>query len=98
MMTAVKRYIWVLTAGALLGAVTFAWFSPSLIEWYFSPPSDLAFSCKPAVQWGIHAYRKVVFTGMLMGGIAATILFFAFFKRKPPARTVAADLGEREEP
>jgi hypothetical protein len=95
-MTLMKRLLLVLALGALLGGVGFAWFSPRLIEWYFSPPSDLAFSCKPAVEWAITTYRKVIFTGMLMGGIATSLLFFALQSRKSTKQAELAGLAEEK--
>jgi len=80
-MTYMKKFLWTVVSGALLGALVFAWASPNVIGWYFSPPTDLSISCKPAVEWAIHTYRKVVFTGVLLGAIVSTILFFAFFSR-----------------
>lgn len=80
-MTHLKKYLWTVVWGALLGAVIFAWSSPSVIAWYFSPPSDLSISCKPAVEWAIYTYRKVLFTGVLLGAIVSSILFFAFYSR-----------------
>jgi hypothetical protein len=73
-----KKFLWMMIAGGLLGALLFAWFSPHLIVWYFSPPSDLSISCKPAVEWAIITYRKIMFTGVLIGAITGGIFFFAF--------------------
>ena len=84
-MRSVKRFIWTVIAGALIGAVLLAWFSLQIIIWYFSPPADLAISCKPAVQWAIETYRKVIFTGVMLGMIISGILFFAFNPRRKPA-------------
>jgi hypothetical protein len=81
-MRSLKRFFWTIVAGALLGAVVLAWFSPQIIIWYYSPPADLAISCKPAVQWAIETYRKVIFTGVLFGVIISGILFFAFNPRR----------------
>lgn len=83
-MRTLKRFIWTLVAGALAGAVALAWFSPHIIVWYFSPPADLAISCKPAVVWAIETYRKVIFTGVLLGTIISAILFFALNPRRKP--------------
>lgn len=77
-----KKFMWTLFAGALFGAVLFAWISPSIITWYFSPPADLAISCSPAVQWALATYRKVIFTGMLLGVLVSMILFFALRSNK----------------
>ncbi len=86
-MNSVKKFLWTLVGGSLLGAILFAWFSPYFIVWYFSPPSDLSISCRPAVEWAIQTYRKVMFTGVLLGAIFSGILFFAFSGR---GKTVGA--------
>ena len=81
-----KRLLWTLSLGGLLGAISFAWFAPHILIWYFSPPAEMAISCTPAVQWAIVTYRKVMFTGVLLGAIVAMIFFFAFLSRgKKPA-------------
>lgn len=72
-----KKFLWTIFIGSLVGAVLFAWLSPQIISWYFTPPSDLAISCAPAVEWGLYTYRKVIFTGALLGLLVSTILFFA---------------------
>ncbi len=77
-----RKFIWTIFIGALLGAVLFAWLSPQIISWYFSPPADLAISCRPAVDWALATYRKVIFTGMLLGMMLSTILFFALRSNK----------------
>lgn len=82
-MSFVKRFLWVVALGALAGGIFFAWVSPQILIWYFSPPAELALTCKPAVQWAINSYRKVMFTGLLLGGIGSAILFLAFARRKP---------------
>lgn len=97
-MSYVKKFLWTVLCGALLGSVIFAWASPSVIAWYFSPPTDLSISCKPAVEWAIFTYRKVLFTGVLLGGIVSAIFFFAFYSRggKSGAQTVPADAHNGE--
>ncbi|MGZ3653722.1 MAG: hypothetical protein ACXVB9_02130 [Bdellovibrionota bacterium] len=88
-MNTFKRFMWTVAAGGLLGAILAVWFSPGLIEWYFSPPTNIGISCKEAVPWAIESYRKVVFAGILLGGIFFGLLFFAFSGRGKAA--VAAD-------
>lgn len=82
-MRTMKRFFKVTSVGALISAALFAWFSPYFIVWYFSPPSELALSCSPAVQWGISTYRKFIFTGFLFGALISMVAFFAFFRRGP---------------
>lgn len=83
-----KKFLWAVTAGALLGAVIFAWVSPYIIVWYFTPPAGIGISCEGAVAWAINTYRKVMFTGVLLGTIVSTILYFAFSNRKQGAQSV----------
>lgn len=78
-----KRFFWMTAFGALFGAILFAWISPYIIVWYFSPPAELSISCSPAVQWAINTYRKVIFTGVFLGALIAAILSLAFFRAKP---------------
>jgi hypothetical protein len=83
-MLAVKRFLGTMVLGSLVGAILFGWFSPQLIVWYFSPPADFAMSCSPAVEWAISTYRKVMFTGVLIGALVGGILFFVFAGRQNP--------------
>lgn len=90
-MKTTKRFIITIFMGALIGGVASAWFSPGMIEWYFSPPADLALSCKPAVQWAIETYRKVIILGCMAGLLIAAIIFFVFGTR---TKSVAAQPSE----
>lgn len=83
-----KKFLWAIFSGATIGAILFAWLSPTIIGWYFTPPADLTFSCAPAVEWGLVTYRKVLFTGILLGAIVASILFFAIRSKKGSAQPV----------
>jgi len=95
-MKAIKRFILFLLVGALCGSVFFAWFSPGMIEWYFSPPADLALSCKPAVQWAIETYRKVIFLGSAAGMLLAGFLFFIFGTRSKPVPSAVIESEEKK--
>lgn len=83
-MQLIKRLLLTTLFGGLLGAFLFAWLSPSVLVWYFTPPAELGLSCSSAVDWAIHTYRKVMFTGVILGSIVGAILFFAF-RKKPGA-------------
>jgi hypothetical protein len=76
----------------------FAWLSPNVIAWYFSPPTDLSISCKPAVEWAIQTYRKVLFTGVLLGAIVSAILFFAFYSRGGKSGAQSVPEGAHQDP
>ncbi len=88
-MTKMKKLLWTIAIGGLLGAILFAWVSPYIIVWYFAPPAGIGISCEAAVEWAINTYRKVMFTGVLLGVIVSGILFFAFTRNKsnPPTAT-----------
>lgn len=98
-MKSIKRFVWTVATGGLIGAVLFAWFSPGAIKYYFSPPADLALSCTPAVEWAIQAYRKVILGGVLVGAITAAILFVAFGSRgkAPVDGEAGSSKGDRSE-
>ena len=72
-----KKFLYVVLFGAVLGGGLFAWFSPTLISWYFTPPADIALSCRPAVDWALVTYRKIIVTGVIIGTMVSSILFFA---------------------
>jgi hypothetical protein len=72
-----KRFLYITLFCIFTCSSLVAWFSPQFISWYFTPPADLVLSCKPAVEWGIEAYRKMVLIGALFGlviGVAICII------------------------
>lgn len=69
--------------GFFVGTTLTALFSPSLVSWYFDPPTSIGVSCKEAVVWGINAYQKMVMIGGLMGLIGGALLAFAMRSKKP---------------
>lgn len=74
--------------GFFLGATLTALFAPSIVAWYFDPPTSIGVSCKEAVVWGINAYQKMVMIGGgvgLVGGITLAILL----GRKKPAQPLS---------
>ncbi len=68
--------------GFFLGATLTALFSPSVVSWYFDPPTAIGVSCKEAVVWGINAYQKMVMIGGAFGLIAGIALAIIFRKKK----------------
>lgn len=67
----------------LLGATATALFSPSVISWYFDPPTSIGVSCKEAVVWGINAYQKVVMLGGIVGLIGGIVLSIVMRRKRP---------------
>lgn len=86
-MNAVKNFLNVILIGGILGALIFAWFSPSLISWYYTPPAELVFSCSSTMEWTLSAYRKVMFVGVLLGVISSAILYFALTNKKKSSQS-----------
>lgn len=83
-----KKFLMAVIGGGLLGAVLVAWFSPTLISWYFEPPVDFGVNCRPAVDWGLNVYRKSMLIGGGLGAIIGGLLILAFRERKrtsPPS-------------
>ena len=73
--------------GFFLGVTVTALFSPSVISWYFDPPTSIGVSCKEAVAWGINAYQKMVMIGGVMGLFVGVILAVLLSRRKPGPTT-----------
>ena len=73
-----RRSLTIVFGGGLAVTALVAWFGPRLISWYYSPPVELGVSCKPAVEWGIAVYQKLVLAGTGAGfalGAAAALVF-----------------------
>jgi hypothetical protein len=68
--------------GFFLGTTLTALFSPSVVSWYFDPPTAIGVSCKEAVVWGINAYQKMVMIGGILGLMGGIVLAFVL-RRKP---------------
>lgn len=75
--------------GFFLGATLTALFSPSVVSWYFDPPTAIGVSCKEAVVWGINAYQKMVMVGGTLGLVGGAVLAF-ILRKKSPHSSIAA--------
>jgi hypothetical protein len=83
-----RRSLAVVLSAGLLMTLAVGWFAPGLISWYYTPPVELGVSCKPAVEWGIALYRRLLLlgagTGFVLGAISTL-----FFKPKISANVKA---------
>lgn len=73
-----RRFLTIGFGGGLAVTAGVAWFGPRLISWYYAPPVELGVSCKPAVEWAIAVYQKLVLAGTGAGfvlGAAAALVF-----------------------
>lgn len=75
--------------GFFLGATLTALFSPSVVSWYFDPPTAIGVSCKEAVVWGINAYQKMVMIGGVLGLLGGIVLAFVLRRKNPMSPTIA---------
>lgn len=66
-----------------LGTTLTALLSPSVISWYFDPPTSIGVSCKEAVVWGINAYQKMVMVGGVLGLVMGIVLVIILKLRSP---------------
>lgn len=81
-----KKILLILCFGFLLGSTITGLVSPSVIAWYFDPPTSIGVSCKEAVVWGIVAYQKLLLLGGAFGlGLAAVVAFL--LRSKTPEQT-----------
>jgi hypothetical protein len=84
-----KKMLLILCFGFLLGSTFTGLVSPSMIAWYFDPPTSIGVSCKEAVVWGIAAYQKLLLIGGAVGlGIASVIAILT--RRKVAEQTPSA--------
>lgn len=77
------RNVIIILIFCLLGTTLTALFSPSIVSWYFDPPTAIGVSCKEAVTWGINAYQKMVMIGGCFGLILGIAMAVILRKKAP---------------
>lgn len=83
-MKTLKRFFNTVAAGGLLGAALFAWFSPTFIRWYGTPPVSVGINCEPMIGWTIDAYRWAILIGLGVGAVFAALAYVAFIGNRRP--------------
>ncbi len=83
-----RSFLIALGLGALVGAIATAWFSPTVIGWYFAPPVEMAYTCKAAVDWGMITFRTAVLWGVAVG-TGLGLVGFLFWKTRSRQKTEA---------
>ena len=73
-----RRPLTIIFAGGLAVTAAVAWFGPRLISWYYTPPVELGVTCKPAVEWGIAVYQRLVLAGTGAGFALGAVIAFVF--------------------
>jgi hypothetical protein len=76
------RNIYIVLFSFFLFATLTALFAPSVVSWYFDPPTAIGVSCKEAVVWGITAYQKMVLLGGVAGLLIGIIMAFVLRRKK----------------
>jgi len=80
------RFLYIILFCFFLSATATALFAPSIVAWYFDPPTSIGVSCKEAVTWGITAYQKMVLIGGALGlvvGVVVAVLLRQRLASKP---------------
>lgn len=95
-MRAIKRFLWTIAIGGLLGAVIFAWFSPGFLRWYGTPPVSAGFNCEPMIGWAIDAYRFAILIGLGVGVVISALIFVAFLGRGKVSEGVSGALEKTD--
>lgn len=68
--------------GALLGVVLSCLYGPKVISWWFEPPVDVGYNCRPATDWAMKRLMLVQIASLLLGALLATGILKVFKKRE----------------
>lgn len=82
MLNTTKRVIISLLLCGLGGAVLVAWFAPTVISWYATPPVEMGVTCKPLVDWSLSRYRESMIFGAIIGSLIGILLPLLFRRAK----------------
>lgn len=63
----ISRFIKKLILGGILGLIITSIVAPKLIIWYYTPPSQIPFNCKPSMEWAFDILNKAQVIGVLVG-------------------------------
>lgn len=65
-----------LAGGAALGFIASNLFGPTVISWWYKPPSQDAFSCAPTVESALGQFVTMQLVAATLGGIGLTLIVF----------------------
>jgi hypothetical protein len=81
-MSPVSRIAIQVGAGALVGLTGSSVGGPSVISWWYEPPSRDAFSCAGSVKSALGQFVMMQLVCAAIGGIAVAVIFFFLTKKK----------------
>lgn len=73
-----KRPLVLAITFSLLGSILANWLGPKALAWYFDPPVEMGFNCKPAVEWGMEKLQYLQLAGLVGGLVLGGLLALAF--------------------
>lgn len=76
-----KTVAWFLFLGVLVGGIGMSFLMPSVLEWYFEPPTTVGVSCAPSIAWALEKFRLAQLVGMGAGALLGLILGWRFAKK-----------------
>jgi Mg/Co/Ni transporter MgtE len=71
-----RRLALELVIGAVLGFVVWSFGGPTIISWWYEPPSRDAFSCAGSVRMALAQFVKMQLGAALFGAVAFALLLF----------------------
>ena len=74
-----KKWMSLMTLGAILGHLLASYVGPKVLKWYFAPPVTGWADCSPAVAWGMSRLILIQLLGLVMGCIVAALLGWKIF-------------------
>ena len=76
-----KKIVWFLFGGTLLGGLLSNWLSPKLIAWYLDPPVDIGVNCRGSLEWAMARLQWAQLIGTLIGLVLGALVYRLFTKR-----------------
>jgi hypothetical protein len=77
-----KRALYFVLGGALLGIALTTWLAPRMIAWYFNPPVETGgFSCTAAIAWALRRLQSAQLWGIGVGGVLGLVVY-GFVQRR----------------
>ncbi|HVU04673.1 MAG TPA: hypothetical protein VHE30_23120 [Polyangiaceae bacterium] len=71
-----KRLALELSVGALLGFSGWSFAGPTVISWWYEPPSKDAFSCAGSVRMALGEFVKMQLGSALVGALGLALVLF----------------------